>query len=157
MLVYPQIIFFDFDGVLTDNSVWVDQYGVETVKCSRSDGLGFRALKRAGIRCFVVSTEANGVVSARCAKLDIPCCCNVTDKGATVSSILLESNLDASCAWFIGNDVNDISGMNLCSYVACPSDSHLAVKQLADLVIPVSGGDGVVRWLAEVYLNLECY
>ena len=34
-------IVFDFDGVFTDNKVWVDQNGVESVRCDRGDGLGF--------------------------------------------------------------------------------------------------------------------
>ena len=34
-------IIFDFDGVLTDNKVYVFQDGKEAVKCNRADGLGF--------------------------------------------------------------------------------------------------------------------
>ena len=37
---------FDFDGVLTDNKVYLNQYGVESVACSRADGLGFDVLKK---------------------------------------------------------------------------------------------------------------
>ena len=39
------LIVFDFDGVLTDNKVIIDQNGNENVICSRSDGLGFDVLK----------------------------------------------------------------------------------------------------------------
>lgn len=38
--------FFDFDGVLTDNKVYIDQNGNESVRCSRADGLAFKALKK---------------------------------------------------------------------------------------------------------------
>jgi 3-deoxy-D-manno-octulosonate 8-phosphate phosphatase KdsC-like HAD superfamily phosphatase len=37
-------IVFDFDGVFTNNKVWVDEDGKETVRCDRSDGLGFDLL-----------------------------------------------------------------------------------------------------------------
>ncbi len=33
-----KLIVYDFDGVLTDNRVWVDETGLETVCCNRSDG-----------------------------------------------------------------------------------------------------------------------
>ncbi len=32
-------VVFDFDGVFTDNKVWVDQDGRESVRCDRADGL----------------------------------------------------------------------------------------------------------------------
>lgn len=37
------VIIFDFDGVLTDNFVYLNDSGEESVKCSRSDGLAFMA------------------------------------------------------------------------------------------------------------------
>ena len=36
---------FDFDGVFTDNSVYISHDGIESVKCHRSDGLGISKLK----------------------------------------------------------------------------------------------------------------
>jgi 3-deoxy-D-manno-octulosonate 8-phosphate phosphatase (KDO 8-P phosphatase) len=38
-------IVFDFDGVFTNNKVWVDQDGRESVCCDRSDGLAFDILR----------------------------------------------------------------------------------------------------------------
>jgi len=38
-------IVFDFDGVFTDNTVLVNQDGVESVRCSRADGLGIEAVQ----------------------------------------------------------------------------------------------------------------
>ena len=35
------VIVFDFDGVLTNNLVYIDQSGIETVRCSRADGIAF--------------------------------------------------------------------------------------------------------------------
>lgn len=39
-----EAIVFDFDGVLTDNRVYVNENGQEMVCCSRSDGLAFDVL-----------------------------------------------------------------------------------------------------------------
>ena len=61
-------IIFDFDGVFTDNKVFLSQDGQEIVQCDRSDGLAFdilRAFKKQynwEIRYFVLSTETNKVV-----------------------------------------------------------------------------------------------
>ena len=37
---------FDFDGVLTNNKVYIDKSGKEFVSCSRYDGLAFDVFPR---------------------------------------------------------------------------------------------------------------
>ena len=45
-----RLVAFDFDGVFTDNTVYVFEDGSEAIRCFRGDGLGLRKLERAGIR-----------------------------------------------------------------------------------------------------------
>ncbi len=52
----------DFDGVHTDDTVIVDTHGGETVRVSRSDGMGVSRLRDAGIPVLILSTETNPVV-----------------------------------------------------------------------------------------------
>jgi 3-deoxy-D-manno-octulosonate 8-phosphate phosphatase KdsC-like HAD superfamily phosphatase len=40
-----RLVAFDFDGVFTDNMVYVFQNGTEAVRCSRGDGIGLQKLK----------------------------------------------------------------------------------------------------------------
>lgn len=39
---------FDFDGVFTDNTVYVNDKGEEAVRCWRGDGLGLARLNETG-------------------------------------------------------------------------------------------------------------
>ena len=64
-----RLIAFDFDGVFTDNMVYVLQDGSEAVRCNRSDGIGLQKLNKLGIKTVIISTESNPVVSARAQKL----------------------------------------------------------------------------------------
>ncbi len=66
-----QLVVFDFDGVMTDDRVWVDETGHEQVAANRRDGLGLELLRRAGFEILVLSKETNPVVTARCAKLGL--------------------------------------------------------------------------------------
>lgn len=66
-------VVFDFDGVFTDNHVYIFEDGRESVACNRADGLGIAALREAGYALAVLSGESNGVVTARCAKLGMIC------------------------------------------------------------------------------------
>ena len=66
-----RLVAFDFDGVFTDDMVYVLQDGTEAVRCFRGDGIGLQKLVRLGIEAIIISTEANPVVTARADKLKI--------------------------------------------------------------------------------------
>src|SRR5688500_12852252 len=89
-----RLIAFDFDGVFTDNAVYVFEDGREAVRCVRSDGIGMRKLDRLGIQSLIISTEANPVVANRSAKLKIRSIQNCEDKRATLDAVRSEMNLE---------------------------------------------------------------
>ena len=62
------LVICDFDGVITDNRVWVDQDGRETVAAYRSDSIRIRELRERGIEVLILSSEPNRVVEARAEK-----------------------------------------------------------------------------------------
>ena len=70
-------IVFDFDGVFTDNKVYLNEQGEESIRCDRSDGLGINLLNRFKIKnswdleYFILSKEKNIVVNKRAEKLQI--------------------------------------------------------------------------------------
>ena len=149
------LIVFDFDGVLTDNKVLVDQNGNESVFCNRSDGLGFDVLKILRKSAYIISTEKNLVVSARAKKLNIPVLQGVRDKSHIIKNISKEKNVKLSKILFVGNDLNDYYAMQLCGYSACPSDSHPKIKDIASFVLKTKGGNGVLRELLEEVFELN--
>ena len=51
------VFVFDFDGVLTNNLVLIDENGKESVSCSRGDGLAFNVLKKIKKAVYILSTE----------------------------------------------------------------------------------------------------
>ncbi len=146
---------FDFDGVLTDNRVHLDQNGSEWVSCSRADGLAFDTLRKLEKKAFVLSTEKNPVVSARAKKLRIPAIQGVSDKVVALKELAANENISLDQVMFVGNDLNDYLAMNACGYSACPSDSHPKIKSIASFVLVKQGGDGIVRELLEDVLKLD--
>ena len=66
-----ELFVYDFDGVMTDNKVYIDQNGIEMVQVNRADGLGIAELKKMGYKQIILSTEKNSVVAARANKLGI--------------------------------------------------------------------------------------
>ena len=62
-----ELVVFDFDGVMTDDKVLVNQDGVEMVAANRRDGMGVSLMHKAGIKMIVMSSEKNLVVRERVA------------------------------------------------------------------------------------------
>ena len=146
---------FDFDGVLTNNLVHLDQDGKEWVSCSRGDGLAFDVLRKLNKPTYILSTEKNPVVSARAEKLKVPVLQGIGNKAIAVYELANQEGYDLSRILYIGNDLNDYRAMQKCGYSACPSDSHPVIKNMAAITLSTKGGDGVVRELSEVVLQLD--
>ena len=58
-------IFYDFDGVMTDNKVILSENGEESVIVNRSDGLAISYFKKLDIHQYIISSEQNPVVTKR--------------------------------------------------------------------------------------------
>ncbi len=127
----PSAIFYDCDGVLTDNTVIVSEDGIESITFHRGDGMAIARIGDMGIPQFVISSERVGTAAVRCKKLSIPYFYGVMDKAAKVKELC--TNLEN--AIFIGNDINDISAMEIVGYPMCPSDAEEEAKSISTLII----------------------
>lgn len=151
----PALVVFDFDGVFTDNRVWVSDEGREWVACTRSDGIGLAKLRDLGVPMRVLSTEPNPVVAHRCRKLGIDCDHGVGDKARRLLEIIGELGISADDVVYVGNDTNDLECLALVGCAVVPSDAHPAVRPHADLVLRAAGGHGAVRELCDrLHLHL---
>lgn len=141
-------VFFDFDGVLTDNKVYTDQAGNESVACDRADGLGIKQLKSQGKSVYILSTETNPVVQQRADKLGIPCVQACKDKAQFMREWLQSQQVEPRHVAFVGNDINDLGVMQEVGLSFCPADSDASILTIADCVLSRNGGDKVVREVA---------
>ena len=148
-------LIFDFDGVLTDNRVHIDQKGNEWVSCNRSDGLAFIILEKIKKPTYIISTEKNKVVSARAKKLKTPVLYGVENKSDVLKKLSIKKNFNLAKTLYVGNDLNDYEAIKLCGYSACPSDSHNKIKKISTFRLDAKGGSGVVRELIEKVLKFN--
>ncbi len=148
------LLVMDFDGVLTDDRVWVDGDGNEMVASNRGDGLGLELLrKQTDIQVLVISKETNRVVAARCRKLDIPLTQSVEDKPRTLENILAQRGTPADEVVYIGNDLNDLPCFSMVGLSVVPADALPEMKRSADLVLTKNGGFGAVRELCDILIS----
>lgn len=147
------LVILDFDGVLTDNRVWTDQDGHESVASNRSDSGGLSRLCKAGVKVVVISKEVNPVVAARCQKLGIPFVQGIQEKGPILGRLLEERGVDPAQAVYLGNDTNDLPCFPLVSWGVAVADAHPEVIRQADFVLSRNGGHGAVRELCDLILS----
>jgi YrbI family 3-deoxy-D-manno-octulosonate 8-phosphate phosphatase len=148
-----KMVVLDFDGVLTDNRVWTDQDGRETVASNRSDSLGLGLLRSAGVQVQVISKEVNPVVEARCRKMKIPCMHGIDDKASALKKLLVESKIDPASAVFVGNDLNDLPCFPIVGWSVAVADALPEVIRHADFVLTHKGGHGAVRELCDLIIK----
>ena len=146
-----RLVAFDFDGVFTDNKVYVFQDGTEAVRCHRGDGIGLEKLKYLGIDCVVVSTEVNPIVGARGRKLGVPCVQGCQDKRVALEAIVRERRLSLEQVAFLGNDVNDRSCLEIVGLPMVVQDAHSDVISLALYQTKAKGGEGAVREVCDLF------
>lgn len=145
-------IVFDFDGVHTDDYVWVNQDGVEMVKVKRGDGLGINQLRNVGITLLILSTEKNPVVTARAEKLGVEAITGQDDKAQALADWVERNHLTPARIAYVGNDTNDRGCLEMVGWPIVVADAHPDVKLLARLTLESPGGQGAVRELADLVL-----
>ena len=149
------MLVFDFDGVFTDDLVTVHQDGTESVTCSRTDSLGISKLLKyvdsnsLNLDIFVLSTETNPVVSARCKKLNLSAYSGIQNKSDFLKTRSSDTGRLLTRTLYVGNDLNDFEAMSLCSYRYAPANAHPQIKLISTKTFESSGGAGFVRELIE--------
>ena len=146
-------VVFDFDGVMTDEKVTVDQDGREAVVCNPSDGHGIAVLKANNIRVAVISLEENPVVQQRCAKLGITCVSASDDKLRALQALCREWQTSPDGIVFVGNDLPDIACMEAAGLGVAVADASPIVRAAADLTLTRNGGQGAVRELCDLVVQ----
>jgi 3-deoxy-D-manno-octulosonate 8-phosphate phosphatase (KDO 8-P phosphatase) len=136
---------FDFDGVFTDNAVWVDGGGTESVRCCRADGFGLRRLEEAGVEPLILSKESAPVVAARARKLQVECIQDVGEKLPVLRDIAGARDIALEQTAYVGNDVNDAECLRAVGLSVVPADAWPEVRGIARWVLSRKGGEGCVR------------
>jgi 3-deoxy-D-manno-octulosonate 8-phosphate phosphatase (KDO 8-P phosphatase) len=136
---------FDFDGVFTDNYVWVNERGEETVRCCRADGFGLARLREVGVEAVILTTEKVPIAAARARKLEVECRQGLRDKLGALKEEAERRGISLEETAFVGNDVNDAACLEAVGLPVVPADAWPEVAGLARWTLERRGGEGCVR------------
>jgi 3-deoxy-D-manno-octulosonate 8-phosphate phosphatase (KDO 8-P phosphatase) len=144
-----RFVVFDFDGVFTDNRVWTNEHGEESVACWRGDAHGLRRLEEVGVEHLIISTEVNAAVGARAKKIQAVCLQGVRDKPPVLREEVARRGFTLEETAYVGNDVNDAGCLEIVGLPVVPADAWPEVVPLAQVVLERPGGYGCVRELCD--------
>jgi len=153
-----ELAVFDFDGVFTDNTVYVSKDGDhEHIKCYRGDGLGLKRLRSTGVKTYVLSTEVSPVVGIRCKKMGVEYQQGLEDKAKTLKELASMLGVSLEVTLYVGNDINDSSCLEIVGIPVVVADASEEVRTIAKYQTQKKGGLGAVRevcdWIVQCKEN----
>lgn len=141
-------ILSDVDGVLTDGKLRYDSSGESIKVFSARDGHAFRKLKEHGYLLGILSGRDSGALRARLSSFEIDYVALGEDnKQIGYDSFKAQFNLKDDEIAYIGDDELDIPILKIVGMAYTPIDAHSSAKAYAHRVLPIKGGEGVIRVL----------
>lgn len=149
-----QLLICDVDGVLSDGLIYLGNQGEEFKTFNTKDGFGMKALINAGIEVAIITGRDSRIVADRMAALGVKHVYQgQSDKRLSFNALLTDLNLKPEQVAYIGDDVVDLTVMELCGLGVAVNDAHPLVRQRADYVTQLAGGRGCVRELCDLMLE----
>lgn len=147
---------FDFDGVMTDGSVWTFANN-ETVRCGNiKDGYAIQYAVKRGYTICVISGATSESINNRMKSLGVThIYTGCAKKIETFNKFLSENNLERENVVCMGDDIPDYEMMKQAGIAACPADAAIEIKQISDYISLLPGGKGCVRDIIEQVLRLH--
>lgn len=151
-----KMVITDFDGVVTDNCVYVDSKGELSRKLNFKDIMAFSLLKKNGYKIGIISGEKNSAIDLLKEKFDIEeVHQGIRNKLEVLNNIKAKYSLNDDEYLYIGDDVNDFDSLSSSKYAITVPHAVLKVKNIPHIQITsVNGGDGAFREVVDTLLSL---
>ncbi|MBE8222129.1 MAG: HAD-IIIA family hydrolase [Bdellovibrionales bacterium] len=151
-----KLVIFDMDGVLTNGLCFLDSNGEISKTFNYQDGLGIALLQANGIDVGLITGDQSGIVDQRAKRLKI----KYVYKGrisklSSYEDLKNKLNLEHDQISYMGDDIIDIPVMKKVGLSVAVQNAQNAVKEIADYVTPLYGGEGAARELCDLILSFK--
>jgi 3-deoxy-D-manno-octulosonate 8-phosphate phosphatase (KDO 8-P phosphatase) len=149
-----ELLVLDVDGVMTDGRLVYDADGREQKVFNVRDGYGIKAVQTAGVRVAVISGRDSRPVSVRMAELGIQhVILGRDDKLAALEELIAQLGITSlQRVAYVGDDLPDLPAVRAAGLGLTVADGHARVKQAAEAVTRLAGGQGAVREICDLLL-----
>jgi len=151
-----KLVCTDVDGVLTDGSLHFPGDGSHTKVFHVRDGAGIVALQRQGIRVAFISGLESASTRDRAKHLGVEdCFTGHLVKGPVLEALCAKYGIGPEAVAHVGDDLPDLPLLRQVGLACCPADAVPEVQAACHWVVPVPGGRGVLRAVAERILKAQ--
>ncbi len=146
-----KMVITDFDGIVTDNCVYICDGGKMSRKLNFKDVMAFSILKKKNFMIGIISGEKNAAIDILTKKFGIEeVHQNIRIKIDVLKNIIEKYNLSQEEYVFIGDDINDIACLEYAKYKITVPHAVKKVKDVKGIQITESiAGDGAFREVAD--------
>ena len=150
-----KFVITDFDGIVTDNCVYIDSKGEMSRKLNFKDVMAFSMLRKNGYHIGIISGEKNSAIDIIKNKFNIEeVHQGIRIKIDVIKSIVERYNLKEDEFIYIGDDINDLESLKFAKYSITVPDAVDAVKEIKGIqVTSTRGGEGAFREVVNALIN----
>ncbi|QFU74953.1 HAD-IIIA family hydrolase [Halioglobus maricola] len=151
-----KLLALDVDGILTDGRIYYGNNGEELKSFNIKDGLGIKLLQQGGVDIALITGRSSDIVARRARELGInDVIQGREDKLTALKSLCQDKGITlAECA-YMGDDLPDLAAVRAAGLGLTVSDAALPVRNAADWISELAGGQGAVRQACEMILTLR--
>lgn len=150
-----KMVITDFDGVVTDGCVYINDDFKMSRKLNFKDIMGFFLIKKSGRMVSIISGEKNSAIETLAEKFGVDeVHQNIRKKIDVMKSILEKYNLSQEEYLYIGDDINDSECLEYAKYKVTVPNAAEKVKKIKKIQITCNkGGDGAFREVADCLIG----
>lgn len=158
MLKFPKtikMVITDFDGIVTDNCVYIAANGDMSRKLNFKDVMAFSLLRKNGYKIGIISGEANSAIEILAKKFQIEeVHQGIRQKLEVLNAIIEKYNLNEDEYVYIGDDVNDYDSLCKAKYAVTVPTAVKKVREIEGIQITdTPSGDGAFREVVDAIIG----
>lgn len=151
-----KMIFSDFDGIMTDGGIYIDEDLKMSRKLHYKDLMALAMLKRNGIDLVYISGEKNPVMDLLQQRFSLKeVHHDIRIKIDVLKSVVEKYGLNQGEFLYIGDDINDVDCLNFSDVKITVPNCAAAVKKVKGIQITNEiGGSGALREVVDCLLGI---
>ncbi len=147
---------FDYDGVLTDGTVYPSVDGEMMRTANVKDGYALQLAVKKGYNVAIISGGKSESMTQRLKALNIQDVhLGVKNKMEVFHMYMKEKSLEKVQVLYMGDDIPDYHIMQEVGVATCPEDAVEEIKSISDYISHKEGGKGAVRDIIQQVLKVQ--
>lgn len=152
-----KLIVSDFDGIFTDNSIYIFDDGHSAKKISYKDIMGVSVAIKNGIKVAILSGSESEAINYLANKFELAGVFQgIRNKLPILKELIEKHKLEKDEVLYIGDDVNDIECLCHAGYCVSVKEANAKVLELSNVQITLAGsGNGAFREVVDNIIELK--